>query len=65
MKETPVYYVPSKKTGSHNFFRNHWCRNYDLCLNTAAREDLYLDCTQCFLKDNVVEDFSIFVNKER
>jgi len=65
MKGTPIYYVPGKKTSNNQFYRNYWCSDYELCLNTAAREDLYLDCTQCFLKDTIVEEFSIFITKKR
>jgi dsDNA-binding SOS-regulon protein len=63
MKETPIYYVSGKKTNKDQFFRNYWCTNYDVCLNTAAHEDTHLDCTQCVYKDNVIEVFSIFIEK--
>lgn len=64
MKETPVYLVPGKKTSNSQFYRNYWCYNYDVCLNIAAHKDLYLDCTHCFFKENVIEDLSIFINKK-
>jgi hypothetical protein len=57
MRGTPVYYLPSKKITNAQFYRNFWCSHYAVCLNTAAREDLYLDCTQCELKENTPEDF--------
>lgn len=63
MRGTPVYYLPSKRISPAEFYRNHWCSYYDVCLNTAAREDLYLDCTQCELRENTVEDLSIFLVK--
>lgn len=63
MKGTPVYYLPSKRITNAEFYRNYWCSDYEVCLNTAAREDLYLDCTLCDLKDNIMEDFSIFLRK--
>ena len=65
MKGTPVYLVPGKKTNNLHFYRNYWCVHYDLCLETAARKDLYLDCTHCLFKENVIEDLAIFINRER
>lgn len=62
MQETPIYYVSGKKTNKTQFYRNYWCKNYDVCLDTAAREDAYLDCTQCIFRDNVIEVFSIFID---
>ena len=64
MKGTPVYYPPSKKVNTSEFYRNYWCTDYEVCLNTAAREDLHLDCNQCKFRDNILEDFSIFLRKE-
>ncbi len=64
MKGTPVYYLPSKRINPTEFFRNYWCSDYEICLNTAAREDLYLDCAQCQFRDNTLEDFAIFLRKE-
>lgn len=63
MKETPIFYVSGKKNNKNQFFRNCWCTHYDVCLNTAAREDAHLDCTRCEYKDNVIEVFSIFLEK--
>ena len=64
MRGTPVYYLPSKKISTTQFYRNHWCTDYERCLTTAAREDLYLDCAKCKFRDNILEDFSIFLKKE-
>ena len=59
MEPTPHYIRPGKKTNSTHFFRNCGCPCYDRCLNLAAREDLFLDCTQCSFRDNVMELFSL------
>lgn len=65
MKGTPVYLVPCKKNNNKHLYRNYWCTNYDLCLETAARKDLYLDCTHCLFKENVIEDLAIFIKREQ
>jgi len=64
MRGTPVYYLPSKRISNTEFFRNYWCSEYEVCLNTAARDDLYLDCAQCQLRDTILEDFAILLPKE-
>jgi hypothetical protein len=61
MEPSPLYVRPGKKTNSSHFFRNSECPCYDRCLNLAAREDLFLDCTQCSLKDKVMEMFSLYL----
>jgi len=61
MEPSPLYFKPGKKTNSRQFFRNCWCPDYDRCMNRAAREDLFLDCTGCFSKDNVMEIFLPFL----
>jgi hypothetical protein len=63
MKETPIFNASNKKGNTNQFYRNYWCTRYDTCLDIAARKDADLDCTQCFLKDNVIDVFSIFINK--
>ena len=65
MKETPIFNVKKKKTNNDQFYRNYWCTHYGICLNIAARKDAHLDCTRCILKDDVIDVFSIFINKER
>ena len=62
---SPLYHRPGKKINASNMFRNCWCQNYDICLDKAAREDLFLDCTLCLYRDNVVEEFSIIVDRTR
>ena len=61
MEPSPLYVRPGKKTNSSHFFRNSECPCYDRCLNLAALEDLFLDCTQCSLKDKVMEMFSLYL----
>lgn len=61
MEPSPLYVRPGKKTNSSHFFRNYGCPCYDQCLNLAAREDLFLDCTQCPFKDKVMEMFSLYL----
>ncbi len=64
MRGTPVYYYPSKRINTTEFFRNYWCSDYEVCLNTAAREDLYLDCAQCQYRNDTQEDVAIFIRRE-
>lgn len=64
MKGTPIYYLPSKKIDATEFYRNYWCTDYEMCLNTAAREDLYLDCAQCKFRDDILDEFTIFLDKK-
>ena len=59
MECEPRYFRPGKKNNGTLFFRNCWCPNYDTCLDKAAREDLFLDCTICLYRDQIIEDFSI------
>jgi hypothetical protein len=61
MEPRPHFVRPGKKTNSSHFFRNYGCPCYDDCLNLAAREDLFLDCTQCSLKDKIMEMFSLYL----
>lgn len=61
MEPRPLYVRPGKKTSNTRFFRNFWCSGYDQCLNRAALEDLFLDCTECLLKDDVIENYSLFL----
>ena len=63
MRGTPIYYIPTKETSTADFYRNYWCSEYELCLNTAARDDLYLDCKQCQYRDNVLENYAVFLSK--
>ena len=65
MERSPLYLRPCKKNNGNGLFRNCWCPNYNTCLDKAAREDLFLDCTLCLYRDNVVEEFSIIVNSTR
>jgi len=65
MEPSPLYIRPGKKTNGTRFFRNYWCTDYDQCLNRAALEDLFLDCTQCFLKNDVIDTFSLFLKNTR
>ncbi len=59
MEPHPLYIRPGKKTNSAHFFRNCGCPCYDQCLDLAAYKDLFLDCTQCSLKDDIMEMFSL------
>ena len=61
MEPCPLYIRPGKKTSKTHFFRNSGCPCYDQCLNQAAHDDLFLDCTQCSLKDAVMEMFSLYL----
>ncbi len=61
MEPSPLYIRPGKKTNNTRFFRNFWCSGYERCLSRAALEDLFLDCTECFLKDDVMENYSLFL----
>ena len=61
MERTPLFSSGGKQICNTDFFRNHWCSHYDICLNRAAREDLFLDCTQCDYKDDVIEEFSLLI----
>ncbi|MEJ2040252.1 MAG: hypothetical protein P8X55_15170 [Desulfosarcinaceae bacterium] len=65
MDRSPLYYRPGKKTNGSELFRNCWCPDYDTCLEKAAREDLFLDCTLCLHRDNIVEEFAIIVSSTR
>jgi hypothetical protein len=60
---TPLFHPQGKLTRALDFFRNYWCSHYDLCLVQAAKEDLFLDCTQCKFKDSVADDLALFVKK--
>ncbi len=57
MDRTPSYHRPGKRQPNHLFFRNYCCPHYDLCLDKAAREDLFLDCTYCDYRDNASDRF--------
>lgn len=61
MEPSPHYIRPGKKTSNTRFFRNYWCTDYEQCLSRAALEDLFLDCTECLLKDDVMENYSLFL----
>lgn len=63
MEPSPFFCSGGKQINSTDFYRNPWCSHYDVCLNRAAREDLYLDCTQCDFKDNVIEGFSVLIGR--
>ena len=65
MEPSPLYIRPGKKTSNMRFFRNYWCTTYEECLSRAAFEDLFLDCTQCFLKNDVMDTFSLFLKNAR
>jgi len=65
MNRSPLYLRPGKKIKGSELFRNCWCTNYDACLDKAAREDLFLDCTVCLYRDDIVEAFAIIVDKTR
>ena len=65
MNPRPLYFKPGKKISNNQFFRNYWCSNYDRCLDLAAREDLFMDCAQCFHKDSVMERFTVFFKDSR
>ena len=62
MNQAPLFYPQSKQNRAQDFFRNFWCSDYRACLEHAAREDLYLDCTQCGRKDSIGDDFILLIN---
>jgi hypothetical protein len=58
MERTPLFYHRKNKCNYNDLFRNYRCPGYDICLDQAAREDLFLDCTACLFKDDAVEEIT-------
>ena len=63
MEPTPFFCTGGKQIKSTDFYRNPWCTYYDACLNQAAREDVYLDCTRCEYKDSVLEEYALLLGR--
>jgi hypothetical protein len=61
MEPSPLFFKPGKKIHNSQFFRNYWCSDYDLCLSRAAKDDLFLDCTQCFMRNDMEDLFLPFL----
>jgi hypothetical protein len=64
MQPTPQYFKPGKKINNSQFFRNYWCTDYEQCLDRAAFEDLFLDCTQCQQKNDIIDTFALFLKSK-
>ncbi len=63
MERTPLLCPGGKQISSTDFFRNYWCSHYGTCLDLAAREDLFLDCTRCDYRNNVMDGFSLLIGR--
>ena len=59
MERTPLFHQRKTKCNYKDLFRNYRCPGYDICLEQAALEDLFLDCAACLFKNDVVEEFAL------
>jgi hypothetical protein len=53
----PLYHLIKHRAKELDFNRNFLCAEYDACLTAAARDDCYLDCSQCALRDSKKDSF--------
>lgn len=58
MERTPQFHHRKNKCHFKDLYRNYRCPGYDICLEQAAREDLFLDCAACLFKNDEVIEYS-------
>jgi hypothetical protein len=58
MDRAPLFPQPGEHVTPEDFLRSYWCPHYNTCLEEAAANDLYLDCSNCAYKEKRVFDLS-------
>lgn len=61
MERTPLFHHRKNKCSPKDLLRNYRCPGYDICLEQAAREDLFLDCTACLFNNVIIEDVANYL----
>ena len=62
MNRSPLFPNIDKHGIPADFLRNYWCPHYNICLEEAAVRNLYLDCSDCYHKEERAFDLCLGKN---